>query len=108
MLGIGGAAKKRTSVTLALVELTFEFLNNSVASLLSDWKNTSVLLFYLCKCFPAFPSIFFQRVLIMDYIHTLPFVFIHKSPNFPLLCFKKPSSNRSEGFCRGKHVYSLT
>lgn len=106
MLAIGGAAGKSTNPDLALVELIFEFLTNSVESLRSDWKNTSVLLFYLCKCFSSFPSISFQRVLIMDYIHT--FVFVHKSPNFPLLCFKKPSSKRSEGFCWGKYVYFLT
>lgn len=67
-------------------------------------KNTAVLFFHLCKCFPSFSSIFFQRVLIMDYNHTLPFIFIHKNINFPFLCFKKSSSNRSETVYRRKYT----
>lgn len=42
------------------------------------------------QMFSIIPSIFFQRILIMNYTHTL-FVFIYKSPNFQL-GFKKPGS----------------
>lgn len=80
-------------------------LENSVESPLSDWKNTYCCYSIYANVFHHFPAYSF-RVLIMDYFHTLPFVFIHKSPNFPLLCFKKPSSKRSEGFCGGKHAIS--
>lgn len=40
----------------------------------------------------------------MDYNHTLPFIFIHKNINFPFLCFKKSSSNRSETVYRRKYT----
>lgn len=94
----GQLGRKSTSPDLALVELIFEFLTNSVESLLSDWKNTSVFLFYLCKCFSSFPLISFQRVLIMDYIHTLPFVFVHKSPVSHFCVLKSQTLREVKGF----------
>lgn len=108
MLGLGGADEKRTSPDLTLVELTFKLLNNSIKSLLLTEKILPIALLPIQK-FSFFPPIFFQRILIMDYIHILPFVFIHRSPNFPLCVLKSQPLTKVKGFVEeNMFIFSLT